>query len=123
MPSYKLFSKTTNPLETLRVVFFANNVTVPAVYCKDYYAKEIEAEQNGQSDWTFNYTKAYAKEGVLGYSKWICPNLKETTLTDARRLSFLVQVLPCSLAKERFDPNFEPDVTCIAEAKIYAKMT
>ena len=90
MPSYQLLSPDydSNPLETLRVVFIDHDrEIVPAVYCSEYFDKQIAAEQSGQSDSTFNYTQAYGYQGtVVGISKWICPNLTETTITNSKTL-------------------------------------
>ena len=82
---------------------------MPAVYCIDYFAKEIAAEQSGQSDSTF-YTDTYGFEGKDGESKWICPNLTDYTITDGT--SFHVEVWDCEDGKD-WDPHFDPDVSCI----------
>ena len=83
MPSYQLKGPNNiNPLESLRVNFFDGYTgkVVPAVYCTDYYAKEIAAEQSGQSDSTF-YSETYADSKIPGDSKWIYPNLTETKIS------------------------------------------
>ena len=66
MPSYLLQRYGANPLETLRVVFFDyyNMKYVPAVYCSDYYADEIAAEQ--QSDSSTFYSDKYGFPGGDG---------------------------------------------------------
>ena len=73
---------TTNPLDTLRVVFYSFSSTpnvIPAVYCSDYYAEEIAAEKSGLSNSTF-YTDKYADEGSPYWSKWICPDLTKSMI-------------------------------------------
>ena len=49
MPSYWIVGpENQNPLQNIRVVFQTPNLdVVPAVYCVDYYAEEIAAEQSG----------------------------------------------------------------------------
>ena len=83
MVSYMLIDPNLNdPLETLRVVFQPEQITndvIPAVYCKDYYADEIAAEKNDQSNSTF-YTDKYGFLGDYGQSMWICPNLTSSLL-------------------------------------------
>ena len=51
-------------MTTLRIAFYDNKrqETVPAVYCTDLYSNEIAAEQSGQSNTSFNYTKAFVQE-------------------------------------------------------------
>ena len=79
------------------------------MYCIDYYAKEIAAEQSGQSDSTFSYTRAYGFLESFVFSKWICPNLTETTISEQN--FFKAEVYTCADAKV-LDKNFEPDVNC-----------
>ena len=88
---------------------------MPAVYCSDYFAREIAAELNGLSDSVFNYTKAYGDQGLPYFSKWICPNLNDTTILDDA--SIKVSVTTCDDAKS-YDPTFEPDLTCIDSSEI-----
>ena len=121
MASYRLYGNgLLDPLNTLRVVFYDSYYlqNVPAVYCKDYYAQEIAAEESGQSNSTF-YTKAYGFKGVPNTNEWICPNLTNTILTKQGGL--LVDVLTCKDAKQ-FDQDFEPNVTCIDESATNATM-
>ena len=82
------------------------------MYCSDYYAEEIAAEQSGQSTATFNYTQAYVGGDGPGKSRWICPNLAEITITDNSCLTVFVET--CVKAKMQ-DPNFEPDIKCSPE--------
>ena len=77
MPSYFLqgYQGHENPYKTLRLIFQATDGSIaPAVYCSDYFAKEIAAEKNGETNSSFNYTNSYAG------SKWICPNMTESIM-------------------------------------------
>ena len=44
MVSYRIRGPSSNPAETLRVLFYDQVEIIPAVYCSDYYADEIAAE-------------------------------------------------------------------------------
>ena len=65
------------------------------MYCRDYFAEEIAAEESGQSDSTF-YSDTFADPKNDAISRWICPNLTKTTITD--NISFEVDVVTCSVA-------------------------
>ena len=87
MVSYQIYSKEllAHPLQILRPVFRPANIgyVIPAVYCYEYYADEIAAEKNGQSDSTF-YTDTYLDLYAAGWgrSDWICPNLTDSMVTE-----------------------------------------
>ena len=55
--------------------------TVPAVYCKDLFAEEIEKEKQGESDSTFFTDNFETREEFLDLYQiestyeWICPNM------------------------------------------------
>ena len=70
MPSYSLLNRNgDNPLKTLRIVFYDgfSYKFYPAMYCKDYYAKEITDEKSEHSDSTF-YTNTYRDPIYKQYS-------------------------------------------------------
>ena len=111
-------------MDTLRVVFVGLTGKVPAVYCTDYYAEEIAAEESGQSDSTF-YSRTYRDPGPYTdwKSRWICPNLTKTEIDIENPWRyFTAAVVTCAQGKDS-DPTFEPDVTCIDPSETNMTMT
>ena len=46
--------------EYVRIVFhYGDGTNIPAIFCKDFYAEEIQAEASGESNSTF-YTTNFA---------------------------------------------------------------
>ena len=88
-----------NPLELLRMVFYAHGdditYVIPAMYCTDYFAEEIAAENSGLSNSTF-YTDTY--KDVID-RKWICPNLTQSTIEPGQKTSLRAEVTACNEAK------------------------
>ena len=61
------------------IVFSEGNgdgMNIPAIFCKDYFAEEIEAEASGISNSTF-YTDTYL---VSNGTDRVCPKLDKTTI-------------------------------------------
>jgi hypothetical protein len=56
------------------------DIYIPAVYCKDLFADEIEAEKNGESDSNF-FTETYLNVTGTNFS-WICPNVTSYNITS-----------------------------------------
>lgn len=104
-------SPSTKAFEYLRFVFEeCTGQPIPAIFCKDFYAEEIQAEANGQSNSTF-YTDTYAKTRFL--TDWVCPNLNKTTITNKEFSNIEVSVVTCAEGtNEKYDPDFLPDLTC-----------
>ena len=100
-------------------------VVIPAVYCTDYYAKEIAAEENGSSDPKF-FTDMYVvsppdSNATSFYTQWICPNLEEVTIKKDYAQNMVVFVDTCTKAKSK-DKNFEPSIKCIDDTDVESKM-
>ncbi len=97
----------------LRVAFYSNGSYIPAVLCQDYFADQILAEANGQSNSTF-YTDTYSTN-ISTRSSWVCPDLGNMTITEKENMdNIVVYVLSCNSAKTK-DPDFLPDQVCKSE--------
>ena len=91
----------------------SNGRTIPAVFCKDIFAEELQAEASNQTDTKF-YTDTYAKK--FGYSDWVCPDMGKTSITDKSSRNMQVWVYNC-LKAQTFDPEFLPDQVCKTKAQ------
>ena len=82
------------------------------MYCSDYFASEIAAEQ---SDLGF-YSRTYRTDDPLNRA-WICPNLTKTETYDFNSgFQMVAMVQTCTQAKLA-DPDFEPNLTCNDESE------
>ena len=100
--------------EYLRITFYdGDGVNIPAIFCKEYFAEEIQAEASGESNSTF-YTDTYAPIDYYG-TEWVCPNLNKTNITDDRYENINVGVYSCAYAKLK-DSNFLSDQNCSSAA-------
>ena len=89
MVAYKLFifnevTTTNEAYSYLRVVFMDQLKKVPAVFCKDYFAAEIEAEASVPTNSSTFFTDNFANQ------EWLCPNLTQTNVTDQKILDLSI---------------------------------
>ena len=115
-------SKPQTAFEYLRIQFTdGKGHNIPAIFCKDFFAEEIQAEASGESNSTF-YTDTYAS---LSYATdWVCPNQNKTNMQTNGYRNIKVFVVSCEYAtQDRRDPDFLPDLTCASaiETKTYAE--
>lgn len=59
-----------------------NHIWTNSTYCKDYFADEIAAEQNGTSDSSF-YTDTFSDEDVKVGTSWICPDVSSIEISGS----------------------------------------
>ena len=120
MPYYEIIgpNSTANPLSTLQVGFNDTTRVIPAVYCSDLFADQIENEQNDPNSNFYSATYGNGNQDGLGTSWKICPNMTNESGIDK---DFQVIVYTCTQGKKRYE-NFEPNITCIEDDSIEDEM-
>ena len=123
MMAYSFSSSTPQTaFEYLRIEFKDGKGTnTPAIFCKDFFAEEIQAEASGESNLTF-YTRTYASFSQA--TDWVCPNQNKTNMTTNVYKNMKVFVVSCEYAtQDGHDPDFLPDLTCASavDSKTYAE--
>ena len=99
--------------QDLRIVFQdSDGKTIPAVYCEDLFADQIEAEKNGTTPDSQFYTETYSSHDASDFFKWICPNITSTNIMALRKLDNLNANIYNCLAGKLFDPDFEAETEC-----------